>query len=116
MKLGELAYRLPAAGLALGGLAWAASTEVNYALAPAACSLHWPLPGLVALILVVLGLAGVAVSALAWLSDRPQHSPDAAEGGVPHKLMAQIGVLAGVLFTVVILMQGLANLFLTGCE
>jgi hypothetical protein len=35
---------------------------------------------------------------------------------VPHKLLAGIGILAGTLFIIIILLQGLASFFLSGCE
>ena len=42
--------------------------------------------------------------------------PDRPEAGVPHKLLAGIGALSGALFSTVIVMQGVAALFLSGCE
>ena len=116
MRLADIAEKLPAAGFGLGALAWGTSTELNYALVPKICATHWPLIPIAALVLALLAAFGLALSAMALRRDRPQPSPDAPEGGVPHKLLAGIGVLAGTLFLAAIILQGVASLFLSGCE
>jgi len=116
MRFKQLAEKLPAAGFGLGSLAWLASTEFNYALAPKQCVMHWPLVPLLALLLALVGAVGIWLSAIAWRKDRPLPSPDRPAAGVPTKLLAGIGVLAGALFTAIIVMQGIAGFFLSGCE
>jgi hypothetical protein len=116
MKLEEIADRLPAFGFGLGAIAWGASTQLNYALVPKNCLSHWPMIPIFAAMLALIAAGGAAVSAVALYRRRAQPSPDIPQGGVPHKLLASIGLLAGALFTVVILLQGVAGLFLSGCE
>jgi len=116
MRFAEIANRLPAFGFGLGAIAWGASTQLNYALAPWNCLVRWPMVTVFAWLLALVAAAGVAVSLLALRHKREEPSPDIPKGGVPHKLLAFIGVLAGLLFTVVIVLQGVAGLFLTGCE
>jgi hypothetical protein len=116
MQLKAIADKLPAAGFGIGAIAWATSTELNYALVPKVCVTHWPLIPFAAVALAVLAAFGLVLSAMAWRKDRPLPSPERPEAGVPHKLLAGIGILAGVLFTIIIIMQGLASLFLSGCE
>jgi hypothetical protein len=116
MTLREIASKLPAVGYGLGALAWGTSTELNYALVPRVCGSHWPLIPLLAVVLALIAASGFALSVMAWRQDRPLPSPDRPEAGAPHKLLAGIGVLSGALFTTVIVMQGVAALFLSGCE
>ncbi|HVX81621.1 MAG TPA: hypothetical protein VHB23_09590 [Devosiaceae bacterium] len=116
MRPSDIPGKLPGAGLGLGALAWGASTELNYALAPRQCLTPWPMIPIFALILALIAAAGIWVSVEAWRQHRPLPSPDRPEAGVPEKLLAGIGVLAGVLFAVIILLQGTAGFFLNGCE
>jgi hypothetical protein len=115
MRFTKIAQKLPAAGFGFGAIAWATSTELNYALAPKVCVIHWPLVPVAAAILALIALGGAGTSGIALWSDR--HLPrKAVQGGVSHKMVASIGVLAGLLFAAIIVMQGLANFFLSGCE
>jgi hypothetical protein len=103
-------YRPPWAGLALGPGAWAISTQVNYTFAPWACSLHLNAVPYVALFLALLSLAGAGVSALTWFRTQPYDTD-----GRAHKLLAGVGVCSGVLFGLVILMQGAAAVIVDPC-
>jgi hypothetical protein len=116
MRLSDVAERLPAAGFGFGALAWGTSTELNYALVPKVCVTHWPLIPATAFVLALIAVFGFALSIMAWRKDRPLPSPDRPAAGVPHKLLAGIGILAGALFITIILLQGLASFFLSGCE
>jgi hypothetical protein len=116
MKLSAIANRLPAAGFGLGAIAWGVSTQLNYALAPKVCLTHWPLVPVVSLLLALIGVAGLALSLAAWRADASGPSVNAPTGGRPHKLLAAIGVMAGALFTLIILLHGVAGLILGGCE
>ena len=116
MTIDQLADRLPAAGFIAGAIAWGISTELNYALAPKVCATHWPLVPAAALVLMLVGAGGAALSVRAWRKEQASPSPSRPEGGVSRKLLAGIGVLAGLLFTLIIAMQGLAAFFLSGCE
>lgn len=91
-----------------GALAWATSTQLNYALVPWQCfNRVYPIPWLAAL-LAAIALAGAAVSLRTWRSAAPPHA------GV--NLAAGGGTLSGVLFAAVILLQLMASLIFTGCE
>ena len=106
----------PSAGLIAGPFAWGTSTQLNYALAPFACGSSFPLIELVATVLVVISLVGAMFSWQAWrrihdgidVNDPSSHSP--------HLMIAVIGVAAGLLFGLVVAMQGTAALFLDGCR
>jgi hypothetical protein len=101
---------MPWAGLALGPGSWAISTQANYAFAPWACSLHVNAVPYIALLLVLISFAGAAVSAMRWFQSEPYESD-----GHPHQLLAGIGMCAGLLFGLVILMQGAAGLIVGPC-
>jgi hypothetical protein len=104
------------AGLWIGALAWATSTELNYSLISWVCSSGIRLTPWTAAALAVLAMAGAGISAFAFLHRR-QHLETAKPGaGTPHEMLAVIGMGAGVLFALIIAMQGVAGVFLTGCE
>jgi hypothetical protein len=89
-------------GLVLAPVAWFASLEGNFALAPLACAGHGK-----SLLLVVsaaaLGLA-IAGGLLAW-TQRDFH-----------RRLAVSGAVISALFTIVIVAQAIPNLMLGGCE
>jgi hypothetical protein len=105
---------IPWAGLALGPGAWMVSTQANYAAVPWICAHRINFVPAAALALVLIALLG---SLLSWRSYRVEPEPAAdGRGGVPHHLLAFVGVLLGILFALVIATQGAAALVLTGCE
>jgi hypothetical protein len=107
---------IPWAGLAAGPAAWAASTQLNYVLASWSCSNLSRLVPLIAAGLAVVAITGAAVSAASW---RPRPVPPNGSvecDGAPRRFLAGMSVALGVLFAVVILMQGVAGVILTGCE
>jgi hypothetical protein len=89
-------------GLALPPLAWFASMEANFALAPLACSQHQK-----GILLLVSGLAfGLVVASglLAWTQRDFR------------RRLAVAGIVLSALFTLVIVAQAIPNLILGGCE
>jgi hypothetical protein len=106
----------PSAGLIGGPLAWGISTQLNYALSPWLCDTSVPVVELIATVLVILSLAGALLSwrALRHLRDGP--GIDAPTSYAPHRMIALVGVAAGLLFALIIAMQGTAALFLDGCR
>jgi hypothetical protein len=103
------------AGLIAAPGAWAVSTQLNYALAPLACRYTTFIVAVPAAMLVLLALAGGALSWPAW---RPAWITDdlfREEEGRAQKFVAGLGVLSAWLFALVILMQGVAGLLLDGC-
>jgi len=101
--------------VAIGPAAWAIDTQLNYALVQWACGHAWnPIP-VIAGVLLLVSLAGAASSLLAW---RRHNGPGMAmpeQDGHPRHLLSGIGVAAGLLFGIVIALQGLAGLLLGPC-
>lgn len=89
-------------GVVLAPIAWFASLEANFALAPLACGGH-DRKLLVAISVVALGLAA-AGSLLAWTQ---RHV---------HRRVAFFGMAMSALFALVIAAQTIPNLILGGCE
>jgi hypothetical protein len=89
-------------GLILAPIAWFASLEANFALAPLACSGH----GKSILLLVSATALGLAVASglLAWTQL------------TLHRRLAVSGAVISALFTIVIVAQAIPNLILGGCE
>jgi len=103
------------AGLALGPLCWALSTQINYSLVPWTCQRGWNVLPVIAAVLALISLAGALSSWLAWRrhDEREVHLPE--HDGHPRYLVSGIGVGAGLLFGLVIALQGAAALILDPC-
>jgi len=103
------------AGLAAGPACWAISTQLNYALVPWFCGRGINIVPVIAAGLVAISLAGALWSWLAWgrYEGPGMHIPE--QDGHPRHLLSGIGVAAGVLFAIVITMQGIAGLILSPC-
>jgi hypothetical protein len=104
------------AGLWIGALAWATSTQLNYALVPWVCSTGNRITPWIAAALAIVALVGVGVSWSAFMHRRRHLLSARPTAGTPHGMLAVIGMGAGTLFALIIVMQGVAGLFLTGCE
>lgn len=94
------------AGLTVGGLMWAANTQLGEILPYVQCR-----TGIASLAFVSLavGLLSIGAALLSWRKRRP------AEAMV-ETFLARLGILAGLLFAFAIALQGAAALVLTGCE
>jgi hypothetical protein len=103
----------PWAGLAAGPAAWATGTQLNYALLPWACRHGWNLVPAVAGVLAVLSLLSALSSWLAWRRYDGLHVPE--QDGHPRHLLSGIGIAAGLLFAIVIVLQGLAAIIISPC-
>ena len=103
------------AGLALGPLAWALSTQLNYILPSWQCGRHaYPVPW-IALILAILSVAG------AWLSFLAFRNMEVSPADLPRKprterFVSLVGAGSGALFALGILLQGFAGIVFIGCE
>lgn len=106
---------MPWAGLFAGPAAWAANTQLNYALAPALCPDGKAIVLLVAVALAAIGLAAAWLSWQAWNRHGGPERQGGPHDGRPRNFLAGLGVLSGCLFAVVILAQGAAALVLDGC-
>jgi hypothetical protein len=103
------------AGLAAGATAWAVDTQLNYALVPWACAHGRNIVPAIAGVLAVGSLLGALSSLLAW---RRHHGPGMhvpEQEGHPRHLLSGIGTAAGVLFAIVIALQGIAAVMISPC-
>jgi hypothetical protein len=100
------------AGLTLGPIAWACSTQLGQILPYVDCRSRLPSLAIVTFFLALLSLAG---SLLSWRCPTPpaHASPSDRE---TRDFMQQLSVLAGLLFSFALLLQGTASLVLNGCE
>jgi hypothetical protein len=112
----HLIRRSSSAGIWIGALAWAASTQLNYSLVPWVCFSGIRITPWTAAVLALISLLGAALSGYAFRHRRERLETERPHAGTPHEMLAVLGMAIGVLFALVIIMQGLAGLFLTGCE
>jgi hypothetical protein len=112
----RLARWSSSAGIWIGALAWAISTQLNYALVSWVCVTRVPIIAWIAAVLVVLALGGGAWSAIAFRNRAGRLETNSPAAGTPHQMLAVVGMASALLFAIVIALQGAASLFLTGCE
>lgn len=98
-----------------GPVAWLISTQLNYSLAASLCGPLGGTIGAAAIGLILLSLAGGAVSLSYWRAQPAGLSLEDTTTRIPDKLIAGAGILMGLLFAAVIALQGSAALFLDGC-
>jgi hypothetical protein len=97
------------AGLVIGGIAWAANTQIGEILPMTDCIGQRHLSAIISFAgaLIVLAAGG-----LSWrLDGRPSVGDDRS---LP--FASQLSVLSALVFTFALLMQGAASLVLSGCE
>jgi hypothetical protein len=66
-------------------------------------------------VLAVVSLAGALSSWMAWRRYDAWGVPVPEQDGHPYRLLSAIGVGFGILFAIVIVMQGIAGIFLEPC-
>src|SRR4051812_28407402 len=76
---------LPSAGIFIGPAAWLLNQEVNYALVPWICAHQVRLVPLVALVAVIISLAGGLLSWRAFQHSSITPEPDSTGAGRPHR-------------------------------
>ena len=104
------------AGLGLGAAAVAFNTEVGFSLVSADCAGTRALVLSTAMVCLFVVLIGGLLSAPAW---RVRSAPDideTPERAAPRGMIAGIGVLAALLFSLVVVLQGAAALIIQGCQ
>lgn len=94
------------AGLSIGGLLWAANTQLGEILPYPECRMRI---ALLALTSLALGLGAIGTGLLSWRTRRP------ADAAVD-VFLSRLGIMAALLFTFAIALQGAASLVLSGCE
>ncbi|MBZ9811563.1 hypothetical protein LB542_26915 [Mesorhizobium sp. BR1-1-9] len=100
-------------GLLSGPLAWAVSTQLNYSLVPWQCNHQVPVVLPLALLLALFSLMGGALSWQAKRQGGAAFKPERTRG--TEHFVASLGMLAALLFALVIIMQGSAALILDEC-
>jgi hypothetical protein len=103
------------AGLVGGPTAWALNTQLNYALLPYACKFSFNIVPLVAAVFAFISFFSAWLSWLAWHRYRGPIFPIPEHDGRPRDLLCGIGVGSGILFGLVIFLQGLASAWLGPC-
>jgi predicted permease len=94
------------AGLTVGGLAWAANTQLGEILPYPECRtrIAW-----LAYASLAVGLVAIGAALISWRARKP--------GDVlVDVFLLRLGLMAGLLFAFAIALQGAASLVLTGCE
>lgn len=114
--LTSLRTGIPSAGIFLGPLAWLVDTQLNYALVPWICAHQVRLVPVVALAAALVSLAGGFLSWRAFRLSPITPEPDSTGAGRPHRFTALMGMAIATLFTVVIILHGVAGLVFHGCE
>jgi hypothetical protein len=107
---------LPSAGLFAGPVAWALSTQANYALVPWTCAHQIRVIPVLALVLALVSLAGGFLSWQAYRTSSITPATDSTGGGRPHRFVAAMGIGIACLFALAILVHGTAGLVFHGCE
>jgi hypothetical protein len=107
---------VPWAGVFAGPVAWLVSTQANYALVPWACANKIPVIPMLAAGLVAVSLFGGFLSWRAFAGAGSVTETELKGGGRPRRFLAAMGIMAAVLFALVIVVHGLAGLAFNGCE
>lgn len=102
------------AGVALGPTAWAINLQAAYAAAHFACEKARLGEAILGAVLVIISLAGTAISARAVRRSAGAEWAE-AQGGGPRTFLAWLGVGSGVLFALVIANQLFAALMISPC-
>jgi hypothetical protein len=113
---GWLSRGLPSAGIYAGPVAWLIDTQFNYAAVPWVCARQVPLVPIFALVMAGVSLFGGFLSWRGYATSTPTPLPDSTGAGRPHRFLALIGIAIALLFTIVILLHGIAGLVFHGCE
>ena len=101
------------AGLVAGPTAWALSTQINYTIATRICAHAGYATVLVTVVLALLAAAG---SILSWQARRAIQAGSHPTTSHADAFGAIVSAGAAALFTLVILLQGVAGLVFYGCE
>jgi hypothetical protein len=104
------------AGLALGASAVAFNTEVGYSLVSVNCAHARGLVLSTAIISLSVVVIGGLLSAPAWFARSAPGIDEPPERAAPRGMIAGVGVLAALLFSLIIVLQGAAALLIQGCQ
>lgn len=104
------------AGLAFGAAAVAFNTQVGYSLVSANCGEATRIVVFTAMISSALAVVGGSLSAPAWLARSAPGIDETPERAASRGMIAGVGMLAALLFSLVIVLQGAAGLIVQGCQ
>lgn len=114
--MASLRTGIPSAGIFMGPFAWLVDTQLNYALVPWICAHQVRLVPLVAFAAALISLAGGFLSWRAFRLSPITPEPDSTGAGRPHRFTALMGIAIAALFTVIIILHGVAGIMFHGCE
>jgi hypothetical protein len=114
--MSTLRMGIPSAGIFLGPGAWLIDTQLNYALVPWICAHQVKLVPVVAFAAAIVSLAGGLLSWRAFRMSPITPEPDSTGAGRPHRFTALMGIAIAALFTVIIILHGVAGVMFHGCE
>ena len=104
------------AGLVLGAAAVALNTQAGYGLVSAHCAKARVIVLSSAIASLALALVGCLLSIPAWYATTVPNINEAPESAAPRAMIAGVSVLAALLFSMVIVLQGAAGLIIHGCQ
>jgi len=107
---------IPSAGIFLGPAAWLLNTQLNYALVPWVCAHQVRIVPVIAFAAALVSLSGGFLSWRAFRLSPVTPEPDSTRAGRPHRFTALMGIAIAGLFTLVIVLHGVAGLMFHGCE
>ena len=100
----------------MGAAAVAFNTQVNYSLVSANCGEATRIVVFTAMITLALAVVGGLLSAPAWFARSAPGIDETPERAAPRGMIAGVSVLAALLFSLVIVLQGAAGLIVQGCQ
>lgn len=106
---------IPWAGLAAGPIAWWLNAQLSYALLNWACNTSLNPAPVLATVFAAISIGGAYLSWRAWSRYLGPGIQVPDTDGYPGYLLCGLGVATGVLFAAVIIMQGIAGMFLDPC-
>lgn len=104
------------AGLVLGTIAVAFNTQAGYYLVAAYCAEARLIVLSSAIASLAVALIGFLLSFPAWYSWSAPRINETPATAAPRGMLAGVSVLAALLFSLVIVLQGAAGLIIHGCQ
>jgi hypothetical protein len=103
-------------GLALGILAIAISTGAGYSAAAKSCGMEVELSALIAFGCLALAFVGALIAVPAWRSNGQRQIDASPSQGEPIGLVAAVSLWSVLLFMLMIALQAVAGLIISGCQ
>jgi hypothetical protein len=100
-------------GLVSGPFSWMLNTQLNYSLVEWFCAAGWNAAPAIAAFFTVTSLVGSAIS---WFASSRAVIRIPEQDGHPHHFVRGVSIAAGILFAIVITLQGFAGLIVGACQ